>query len=90
MKHAITTRNLISVFIGLLMLLGLTVGANYLDLGRYSVTVALLIALIKAVLIIWFFMQVRTSPGIVRLYAAAGFLWLTIMLLLTFSDYAAR
>ena len=50
----------------------------------------MLISGAKGLLIALFFMEVRYSRPIVWLFAAAGMIWFTIMLLLIFSDYSTR
>jgi cytochrome c oxidase subunit 4 len=81
----------LAVYIALLLLLALTVGMSFVDLGgaRNSV-VAIVIASLKCLLIVLFFMHIRYQPWITWLFAAAGFLWLTIMISLTLTDYLTR
>jgi cytochrome c oxidase subunit 4 len=81
---------LIGVYVALLVLLGLTAGANFLPLGAWQFPIALLIAVAKMLLIFWFFMQLRSRRGLVRVFACAGFFWLAIAGMLTFSDYLTR
>ena len=80
----------LKTFLALLALLALTVGANFFDLGSFNLALAMLVSLAKGLLIILFFMEVRYSRPIVWLFAAAGFVWLAIMLLFTLSDYYTR
>ena len=76
--------------VALFILLGVTVGANFIDLGFLNVTVALLIALVKATLIVWIFMEVRHRGALLWLFAAAGFFWLMLLLIMMMSDYVSR
>lgn len=78
------------VFIGLIILLLLTVGAASLELGPLSIVVALGIAAIKALLILWFFMHIRVSSLLVRIFASAGFLGLLVLFSITLFDYLTR
>ena len=80
----------VRTFATLLLLLGLTVGANFVNLGPFNVAVALAISIAKAALIILFFMEVRYSPPMVWLFATAGFVWLLLLLIMTQSDYQTR
>ncbi len=80
----------VKVFGALLGLLVLTVGANFVNLGPFNLVVALTISVLKALLIILFFMEVRYSHPIVWLFAGASFLWLLLLLIITMSDYATR
>lgn len=76
---------------GLLFLLMIvTVVAGIYDLGAWNTPIALAIAGTKAVLIVLVFMHVRFGSPLLKLFAAGGFLWLGIMMAVTFSDYLTR
>jgi cytochrome c oxidase subunit 4 len=90
MEQHVSVRTYWLVFFALMVLLVLTVGVTQLHLGVLSVAVALTIAVIKAVLIILYFMHVRHSPRLIWLVVAAAFFWVAIMLGFTFSDYLTR
>ncbi len=85
-----STKIYFQVFAALMILLALTVGAALVDLGALNEFVALAIAATKAVLVILFFMHVRSSSRITWLFVATGFVWLSILLVLTMSDYLSR
>lgn len=68
----------------------LTWGIAFLDLGIWNPVVALTIAVIKAVLVILFFMHVFYSSKLTKLTVAAGFFWLLIMITMSLSDYLTR
>lgn len=76
--------------VALFVLLVVTVGAAYVNLGPLNTVTAMAISLCKAALIILFFMHVRRSDPLIRLFVAAGFFWLGIMLTLTLSDFLTR
>lgn len=78
------------VFIALLVLLAITVAAAELDLGPLNLALAALIASVKAVLILLFFMHIWQSRPLIWLIAGAGIAWLGILLALTMSDYFTR
>lgn len=84
------TKTCLRVFTGLVILLALTVGADLIPLGAFHTPVALGIALAKATLIAWFFMELRGQSARIRILASAGLLWLFILVLLTASDYVTR
>jgi cytochrome c oxidase subunit 4 len=71
------------------LLVGTVVAAN-VDLGRWNTVVSLVIAAIKAILVILFFMHVRHSSKLTWIFAAAAFVWLGLLLALTMTDYASR
>jgi cytochrome c oxidase subunit 4 len=78
------------VYVLLMLLLGATFWFAHLDLGKFGVPVALAIAAIKALLVMFYFMHIRYSSGIIRSAAFVGVFWLGILLSLTLSDYISR
>ena len=74
----------------LAVLLVATVAIAEVDLGYFNTPLALAIAVAKAALIIFFFMNVRHGSPLLKVFAAAGFLWLGIMFLLTMADVLTR
>lgn len=87
----ISAKVYLSVFAALLGFTALTTGIAFVDLGRIgNISVALTIAVIKAVLVMLYFMHLRYSSHLTILFASAGVFWLGIMLVLTLSDYISR
>ena len=90
----------LAVFFSLMVLLLLTVGAYYIPFERYNIgeynlgwvntAIALTIATIKASLVVLFFMHLRHSTRLTWVVAAAGVIFLSIMVLFTFTDYLSR
>jgi cytochrome c oxidase subunit 4 len=75
----------------LMVLLLVTVGAAHLNTHEpWSFLIALTIAVIKAVLVILFFMHVKDASRVTWVFCGCSFLWLGIMLVLTFGDYITR
>ena len=89
-EHIVGPKIYVSIFLALMVFTGLTVGAAFINLGAMNAVVALTIAVIKAVLVILFFMHVRYSSKMVMVLVIAGFFWMGIMLVLTMSDYVSR
>jgi cytochrome c oxidase subunit 4 len=67
-----------------------TWGIAFIDLGIWNPVVALTIAVIKATLVILFFMHVYYSSKLTKLTISAGFFWLLIMITMSLSDYLTR
>jgi cytochrome c oxidase subunit 4 len=88
--HEYAVRTYVRVYIALLVLLVVTVAAAFMHLGHVSIIVAMAIAVTKAALVVIYFMHVRMSSPIIKVYAVAGLLWLGILATLTFSDYLTR
>ena len=74
----------------LLVLTGLTVGAAFLELGIFNPIVALLIACIKAILVVLFFMHVKYSSKLTKLTVFAGLFTFLTLIGMTLSDYFSR
>jgi cytochrome c oxidase subunit 4 len=90
MHHIVPKSTYFTIAAWLGALLVVTVVAAQINLGPWNVPIALAIATIKAVLIVLFFMHVRYSTPLVRLFASGGFLWLAIMLAFIAADVLKR
>jgi cytochrome c oxidase subunit 4 len=88
--HVVSISTYLKVSAALFVLLILTVAAAEVHLGYLNTPIAMLIALAKAALIVLFFMNVRNSPPLVRVFAAGGFLWLAVLFVFTFADVLTR
>ena len=86
----VPTRVYYSVFMALLILTFLTTAVAFVDLGFFSPVVALTIAIVKASLVVLFFMHLRYNTRLTWVVAGAGVFWLGILLALTLSDYMTR
>lgn len=81
----------LAVFTVLMVLTGLTVAAVYAPMPEaWHTPVAFAIAAAKATLVLLFFMHLLYSPRLNWLVAFGSLVWLVIMLVLTFADYATR
>ena len=89
-QHVDSVKTYAAVWIVLLILTGVTTSVAYVDLGAFSVVVALTIAVVKMLLVALFFMHIRHSTHLTRLVVAGGMIWLMILLLLTFADFMTR
>jgi len=74
----------------LLLLTGVTVGISYVDLGRLNVWIALVIASMKASLVLMFFMHMRYEGPLLKLSFLSTICFLAIMIGFTFWDIAFR
>ena len=80
----------LAVFGALLALMTLTVVAALFDLGWANFVVAMGIAGAKMLLIIIYFMHVRYSSNLTKVFSAAAFLWLAILVIGFLNDYFTR
>ncbi len=78
------------IFAALMVLTATTVGVAFVNLGAFNFPVAISIAIIKATLVILFFMHVLYSSRLTKLIIVTGFFFLGILFVLTLSDYLAR
>ena len=91
MSHVVVPpRVYVAIFAILLVLTAVTTAVAYVDLGIMNVVVMLAIAVVKAVLVILFFMHVRYSSRLTWVVVASGFVWFGILVLFTLSDVLTR
>jgi cytochrome c oxidase subunit IV len=88
--HVPKVNILVGVWASLIVLTVLTTLISHVDLGAFNIVAALLIALVKASLVVWIFMGVRFTTSLTKLFVVAGIVWLGILILLTYSDYSSR
>ncbi len=89
-EHIVSPRIYLGIILTLLALTGLTIWVATVDLGPLNVVLALVIATLKAALVVLYFMHARYSPGRTRLVIVAGLFWLAILLVMTLADYLTR
>jgi cytochrome c oxidase subunit IV len=89
-EHIDSVKTYTLVLLALLTLTVLTTLVAFVDLGNFSVVVALVIAVTKMLLVALFFMHLRYSTLLTRLVILGGLMWLGILLLLTLSDFFTR
>ena len=77
-------------YAGLLALTLVTTLLGYLDLGPFSMVLAILIAAVQASLIAAYFMQALYETILVRVVVAGGIVWFLIMMTLILTDYITR
>ncbi len=89
-EHLVPIRTFVSVWLALVALTFVTVGAAYTDLKHMSVFTAILIACIKSTLVVMYFMHLRFERRIFTWFFVAAFGTYAIFLVLTFADYYYR
>lgn len=78
------------VFGALLLLTLITTGVAFINLGPLNAPVALTVAMTKAALVMIYFMHLRHSTLLARVFAGAGVIWLLHFIIFTLSDYLTR
>lgn len=90
-KHHVTSPGFYFLIFGALMVLtAITVAVSQVDFGALNTPVALLIAGIKATLVILYFMHVRHSTRLTWVVVIGSFIWVGVMFVLTWGDYIGR
>ena len=88
--HIVPLRIYFLVFTALMVGTALTVMAARVDLGPMNIVVALVIAGIKAALVVLYFMHMRYSHRLNWIFAGAAVLWLFLLVGVTMADVLAR
>ena len=80
----------LAVFAALMVLTFVTVMVAGMDLGKWNTFVALAIAVVKATVVILWFMHMKYSAKITWICVIAGTVWIIIMLMFTMMDFNTR
>jgi cytochrome c oxidase subunit IV len=89
-QPVVSIRTYTLTWLALLALALATTLIGFLDLGPFSMGIAILIATAKAALVVAFFMHGRYESKLVRVIIAAGVIWFVIMISNTLGDYITR
>jgi len=84
------TRLYVVIFVGLLLLTAVTVAVAYVDLQGANVAVAIVIASLKAGLVVSVFMHARHSGGLVKATMLTACLWAAILIGMTLMEFVTR
>jgi len=79
-----------AIFAALMVFTGITIGVAFINLGAFNFPVAISIAIMKATLVILFFMHAKYSSRLTKLVIGTGLFFLLILFVLTMSDYLSR
>jgi cytochrome c oxidase subunit 4 len=88
--HISPVRSYVGIFLALMVFTALTVWVAFQDLGPINTLVALGIAVVKATLVILFFMHARYSTRLTKLVIVSAFFWLFVLFAFTMSDFMSR
>jgi len=89
-ENHISNTTYILVWLGLLGLTSLTVSIAGINLGAYTLFVAMVIAAFKVFLVSSIFMHLKFSDPIFKIFVGIVILTLAVIFLLTFLDYFYR
>lgn len=96
--HIVALSTYFKVFAALMVLLVLTLLVYFFDpthllppqFAWFGIVIAMTVAVVKAVLVMLFFMHVKYSTKLTWIFSGAAFVFVGILFLLTMSDYFTR
>ncbi len=88
--HISPKRVYYTIFGALLVLTAITITVAFINLGRLNFTVAISIAIVKATLVVLFFMHAKYSSRLTKLVIGGSFFFLFCLFGLMLSDYLSR
>jgi len=86
----VSYRAYLLVWASLVMLTGITIYVAGIDMGRFGVTANILIASLKAGLVVQIFMHLRNESRFLKIMLLMALLSLTVIIVLTFLDILYR
>jgi len=90
-EHVLPIKLYVTIWGTLLCLTVITAAVAFVDLGPFNTIVALVIASVKALLVVLFFMHVKyTSEKMTKVVVVSAIFWLLILLALSLADYTTR
>ena len=90
-EHIVSVKTYITIWLALLVLTGLTAGVAFVNLGPFNTVVALVIATLKALLVVLIFMHVKyASDRLTKVVLVSALFWLLLLLGLSLADYTTR
>ena len=88
--HIVSYARYIMIWFGLVMLTGTTVALSGIDIGRWIILTALVIASVKTSFVLSIFMHLKFEDKMFRLFTLIAGVTFLIFISLTFFDYAFR
>jgi len=89
-EPVVSRRGYVFTWLGLLGLTLVTTLIGFVDLGSFSMVLAVVLAAAKASLIVMFFMHALYEFKLVPVIIAGGIMWFLILTGLTMTDYISR
>ncbi len=88
--HIVPFRVYLYVLLALLVLTGISVAVTQIELGTLTVTIALLLATIKASLVLIYFMHLKFDNRFFAILVTGVIILIAIVIFITFLDYLFR
>ena len=90
MSHISPKSTYYTIFGLLMVFTAVTVAVAFVDVGILNFPIALAIAITKATLVVLFFMHVKYSSRLTKMFVGMAFFFLAILFGLTMTDYLSR
>jgi cytochrome c oxidase subunit IV len=88
--HAVAPRLYVAVWAALVICTSITVSVSFLDMQRFTVFTAMVIATVKAGLVLLYFMHIRFEKPLFAVMILFVLATYAIFIILMFSDYSFR
>jgi cytochrome c oxidase subunit 4 len=88
--HVVGPMAYLGVYVSLILLTLITVGAAYIEMGIFNPIVAVGIACIKGTIVVLLFMHLKYSSRLIKFTCAAGFFTFCVLIVMCLSDYLTR
>ncbi|MFB3904808.1 MAG: cytochrome C oxidase subunit IV family protein [Acidobacteriota bacterium] len=89
-EHVVRPTTYCAIFALLLLFTVVTASVAFVDLGPLNTFVALTIAVVKATLVVLYFMHLRYSARLTWIFVGAGVFWFLILMAFLFADIYSR
>jgi cytochrome c oxidase subunit IV len=89
-QHILPVGIYVGIWAILMFMTGLTVFVSFLELHDWNIVLALVIATIKATLVVLFFMHLYYSSKLTKVTVIAAIFFLFLLLALSMTDYLTR
>lgn len=88
--HVVPYRVYIIILLGLLALTFASIGITSIEMGKFTVTAALVFACIKTYLVLTYFMHLKYDKKYIVAMVAFVFILFFVVIIITFLDYLYR
>jgi cytochrome c oxidase subunit 4 len=88
--HIVPPRIYVGIFLTLMVLTAVTTAVAFVDLGPLNVVIMLVIAFVKASLVVLFFMHARYESQLTRVTILGAVFWLFVLIVISSSDVFIR
>ncbi len=88
--HVASVATFTITLMALLVLTMLTVAVSRFDFGGFNMVIAMMIAAMKAALVMTFFMHLKWDTAINNIVFLSSFIFLSLLFIFTLADFATR